>query len=289
MLLLLEIDTGGGFLRHIVLYNLNRYRLASMISGIESLWPQAIFFICMVGGLIIGWRNVTKEDSWRNFEIFKREVSESTSTRTLCTMTIYLLLTTCMIPMLGKSGSGQNYLIETVCIWSIFVGIFAAWLIARLIEPWSKSERTERKALPLLSAVFLLWLLFMQMQIMPTSIGEYNRVTPQYRAALDSLVARIAGATKPVLSDDMVLLMRAGKEVPWEPAIFAELASQGRWDQRLIIERIHSRKFAMIVTSGRRGSLLFDARYTPEVSRAIEVAYPHSEQVADRTVRLPTY
>src|SRR5258708_31144356 len=86
----------------------------------------------------------------------------------------------------------------------------------------------------------------------------------------------------------MVLLMRAGKEVPWEPAIFAELASQGRWDQRLIIERINSREFAMIVTSGRRGSFPFDARYTPEASRAIEAAYPYSQQVAGRTVRLPS-
>jgi hypothetical protein len=287
MLLLLEIDTGGGFLRHIVLYNVNRYRFASLIDGIELLWPQAIFFIYMVGGLIVGWRNVAKGGSWRSFEIFKREVAESISTRTLYTMTIYLLLTTCMIPLLGKSGAGQNYLIETMCVWSIFVGIFTAWLIERLTEPWSKSGRTEGKALPVLSAVFFLWLLFIQTQIMPTSVGEYNLVTPQYRAALDSLMARIARANKPVLSDDMVLLMRAGKEVPWEPAIFTELASQGRWDQRLIIDRINSREFAMIVTSGRRGSLLFDARYTPEVSRAIEAAYPYSEQVAGRTVRLP--
>jgi len=100
-------------------------------------------------------------------------------------------------------------------------------------------------------------------------------------------LARIARAKKPVLSDDMVLLLRAGKEVPWEPAIFAELANRGRWDQKLIIDRINSREFAMIVTSGHRGSLPFDARYTPEVSRAIEAAYPYIEQVAGRTVRSP--
>jgi hypothetical protein len=93
-------------------------------------------------------------------------------------MTIYLLLSTCMIPLLGKSGAGHNYLIETMCVWSIFEGTFAAWIIDRLIESWSKSGRTERNVAPLLSAVLLLWLLFMQMQIMPTSVGNITSTIP---------------------------------------------------------------------------------------------------------------
>jgi hypothetical protein len=45
--------------------------------------------------------------------------------------------------------------------------------------------------------------------------------------------------------------------------------------------------FAMIVTLGRPGTRLHDSRYTPEVSHAIETAYPYTERVAGRTIHLP--
>jgi hypothetical protein len=42
-----------------------------------------------------------------------------------------------------------------------------------------------------------------------------------------------------------------------------------------------------ILSSGRPGGRVYDSRYTPEVTRAIETAYPNIERVAGRTLRLP--
>ena len=85
----------------------------------------------------------------------------------------------------------------------------------------------------------------------------------------------------------MVLLLQAGKEVPWEPAIFAELASMGRWDESLIVDRIRSGSIAFVVTDGKRGQFLFDSRYTSPVADAIDQTFPRKIQKGWLTLHLP--
>ena len=68
---------------------------------------------------------------------------------------------------------------------------------------------------------------------------------------MQELVEIIRKATRPVISDDMVLVLRAGRQVQWEPAIFAELASMGLWDQQPFLNMIQSHAFAFFITQGR--------------------------------------
>jgi hypothetical protein len=105
---------------------------------------------------------------------------------------------------------------------------------------------------------------------------------------LGQLLAVVEYAKRPVLSDDMVLLMKAGKQVPWEPAIFAELASTGRWDERQITDMIVAHDFAFVITTGHPGMPIYDSRYDPAVSRAIEAAYPYSQKCGGRIVHRPS-
>jgi hypothetical protein len=104
---------------------------------------------------------------------------------------------------------------------------------------------------------------------------------------MQQAVALVRAADRPVLSEDMVLLLRAGKEVPWEPAIFAELASLGRWDERLIVEAIEGGRFAFAVTLADRGDPIFDSRYNPAVAAALEAAFPRRVQLGWLLIRLP--
>ena len=97
----------------------------------------------------------------------------------------------------------------------------------------------------------------------------------------------IQAAPRPVISDDMVILLRNRKEVLWEPAIFAELASTGHWDERPFIELIRARRFSFFITEGGRGDRIFDSRYTPAVASAMEEAYPTKCWVAGYLIHLP--
>ncbi len=286
LLLLLNEYTGGGFLRHTVLYNVNRYQFSAVIDGILQEWHHAAFLLITIIGISSLWRRLAGERRWQNLDSFKRDIAGSIAVRLTLVITLYLIVTTAMIATIGKSGASDNYLIEAMCVWSVVIGTFVASNTDRMISYFARTTPEGQKIAHPLLAMSLGWLLALQMIVMSTSGGEYRNLTPAYIEALDSLRSRIANTQGPVLSDDMVLLLRAGKEVPWEPAIFAELASQGRWDQRLIIDRIEAHAFAMIVTTGRSGTPTFDSRYTPEVNRAIETSYPRVEQIAGRTVHL---
>jgi hypothetical protein len=60
---------------------------------------------------------------------------------------------------------------------------------------------------------------------------------------------RLASVSGPVLSDDMVLEMRAGKDVVFEPATMGMLAEVGTWDDSRFAQRIESKDFGLIVIS----------------------------------------
>jgi hypothetical protein len=285
ILLLLEVYTDEGFLRHIVLYNVSSYRFSDLLSGIEAQWPESLLLLVTVAGVYVGWRGLAQKKCWPNLESFGRDVAANITTRTLSIVSAHIFITALMIPMLGKAGAGSNYLIETMCAWSIFVGIFVAWVLDRSRD--HPSPETLRVRGNTTFNVLLVGILIIQMALMPVSLGALNSVTPKRIAELDSLRLRIADSTKTVLSEDMVLVLRAGKEVSMEPYIFAELARQGLWDQRLIIDRINAHDFSMIVTIGSRGTFPHDARYTPEVESAIEAAYPKRERVAGYIIHRP--
>jgi hypothetical protein len=100
-------------------------------------------------------------------------------------------------------------------------------------------------------------------------------------ALRQQLLQRIASATKPVASDNMTLLMQAGKRVIFEPAIATELAELGMWDEAPLVAMIKARGFAFVVTTG--DAHVRAARRTPAVKAAIEEAYPKVEQLGAET------
>jgi hypothetical protein len=57
------------------------------------------------------------------------------------------------------------------------------------------------------------------------------------------LVNLIRENPKPSLSQDMVLLLRAGHAIPIEPAIFVDLTATGIWDQRPFLKLIQNHTF----------------------------------------------
>ena len=93
---------------------------------------------------------------------------------------------------------------------------------------------------------------------------------------------RIAAAEKPVASEDMTLLMRAGKPVIFEPAIVTELASLGRWDEGPLVNMIRSGGFAFMITTENAPGGSFHR--TPAVDAAMREAYPKWSSLAPESV-----
>lgn len=265
----LMVATQGGFARHVILYNVNRFNLGAAIATLREIgtvqtYPVYLLTAAAVAGLLLA----RLARAWR---------PPGALSPGPVVFALYFLLATANLVSLGKSGAWSNYLISWVSSWALLIGVAAAQACAAL---------AERPARPL-PALLLLALLVPQVLASPTLSGERRLVDPAFRREHDELLGMIEHADKPVFSDDMTLLMEAGREVPWEPSIISELAANGLFDERKVVALIDARAFAFMVVWGEPGEAWFDARHSPAVTAAIERNYPVDRPLAEHHVRLP--
>jgi hypothetical protein len=209
-----------------------------------------------------------------NFREFRQRLSSSPASAMSLAILIYLTLATLMLASIAKSGSNLNYMIEWFAIIAILVGL----RVADVSKSVGKGEQQP------VYAVFLLVALGIQIAVIP----QY-RAEAQTEAELGLLSGLVRSAEKPVISDDMVLLLRSGKEVMVEPGYVAELSGVGYYDNSNYIEKIRNGEFAFFVTHGERGDRMFDSRHSPDVAGAIYAAYPRKHQIGGLTLHLPRY
>jgi hypothetical protein len=272
-LAILMVATDGGFLRHIILYNVNRFDLWALYhAGAPAVW-HLMYLVLAVIGLWLGWRGLAPQSGRITLSILRDRVCSNPFDRVLVLVTLYLIGTTCLLVTLAKSGSWFNYLVEWMCVWSVAIGLLVGRCVAVLDDAPHGRGFGPVHAFATFAAIAV------QAVALPQGWNAAALDGALY-PEMSRLQAMVADTDKPVLSDDMVLLMRAGKTVPWEPSIFSELAGLGRWDESLIIDRIHARQFAFVITSGSKGDPVYDSRFNPAVDAAIAQAYPKVVEMA---------
>jgi hypothetical protein len=278
--------TDGNFLRHIILYNLNRYSWSHallLIAVVLQRFQSGFLALGIAGVWVVRWRLAAK-GALASRAALQQEIRASRSSLTAAVLVLYFLTSSATLSSVGKSGASGNYFIEWLCVCSALIGTLTATLLHGSLPQAGNQQPRALRPVPLLLAPALLIGL---LSFLPSSAAEnYVLADSERNLELSQLLASIEHAKRPVLSDDMVLLMKAGKMVPWEPAIFTELAATGRWNERPIIDLITARAFAFIITWGQPGQVLFDRRYQPAVAQAIVAAYPYTQHCAGMTVRL---
>jgi hypothetical protein len=267
-LIVLSWLTDGGFYRHVFLYNVNRIELSRLW------WIMDVAVVHAVYVALAGWMVARRVGDLRTrYRIVGGLRSAGHRDTRLLIALAYCAITTIMLVMVIKSGSNLNYFLE----WCFAIAVFAAIGLQELPATARSSKLRE---------VFGIGIpLTMLFQATATSGPAIDMNGNGRRAReLSALSREIAAAQKPVISEDMVLLLRSGHDVLWEPAIFAELASIGVWDERPFIKRIRDHEFAFVITSGVRGQPRYDRGYNSEVSLAIDEAYPVKEILAGYVV-----
>jgi hypothetical protein len=226
-LMILTWSSNGGFLRHVLLYNINRYSLGLMAQQIIGQSRHLIFIALGFLSARMACAQLFRDGAWRNLEGFRRDLASSKAVQLVAVLVLYLALSTCTLFALGKSGATLAYFVEWMTVLSVLIGT----LVATVASPQFTNCPHDARTLTPAFRLVLPLLLVVQVLASPASryFGRTDRMALQQ---LEKLVERVRNASKPVLSDDMVLLMRGGKEVPLEPAIFSELASTGLWDER---------------------------------------------------------
>jgi hypothetical protein len=272
--------TRGEVLRHMFLYNQqNTFSVDRMVRGfvgnVLSILPIAVLAamsVCVVGLDIL---KLPEERRWRRVRAWLGRPG----VRRLSVVAVLMLVVAVLVAQTyGKTGSDLNYFIEWNLVCCLLVGliVFRAWnarwclpavLLLTYVVPIVSLQHRE----PL--GIRGLW---------PPSPADQAHVA---RRALthDTLLNLIRNTPGPVFSEDMLLLVEAGKEVPAEPAIIRELAMTGLWDETKFISLIHRHLFQLMIIE----DVSKPYRYTEAVAAAIDESYLQTQEVAPYEIYQP--
>lgn len=234
-LVVLSIATHGQFLVHIVLYNINRIvwahapRLALVL--IASAVPLALGGI----GLAVSLRRLDPAN-WRTL---RARLRADPALVAAAIVTGMLVLKTLTLPAILKSGASDNYLLDWFAALAVLTGVAAAPAVRSALDGGSRPG----------PALLLLLGAGVPVQMIDPPLFPAAQ-SPADRATMTALVARVAASARPVVSDDMVLLLRAGKPVIWEPAIIAELGAAAQYDEAALARLVRRGDFGFFVTAG---------------------------------------
>ena len=237
----LEWQTAGGFLRHILSYNVNTWSLHWLVTLLRSQTVYALLLAVAVIGLATLWPCRAAASRWPDAG------TTGDWPAVVPIVSLWLLISVAMLTTLGKAGSSVNYLIEAMCVCAIPAGMLVGLGWHAVVTAAGRSETVLR--LGLIGVVLALATMMAKRTPMCAGFGVLKDAG--LTAIRENLVREIAAQDRPVLSEDMVLLLRAGREVPIEPAIFHELALTGTWDQRRFLDLIDARTFAFVVVDVR--------------------------------------
>lgn len=303
VLLMLHTATDGLFLRHIITYNQNPYILTGLADklGRHAAPIVAPLFFATIFPFAMLYRRMNEDISRKgtkaqrsSLETRQRFASLRLSRRLLDTVRLILTRSNferCVLIVglyfvfaavlaaatISKVGAFDNYYLEMDVVMCLLVGLFLGWLIRR------DSFRPRRLNMVLQMVVIVLFILHTSSnwRQLNWTANAYRHPPVEYSPEVVEYLKRLPD---PIYSEDMVVLMQAGKEVPAEPAIISALAMDGKWDETGFVDRIKRGEFSAIVI---RNSLQNDQRFSKGVVDAIHARYYQADNIGQFQIYLP--
>ncbi|MGE0746441.1 MAG: hypothetical protein AB7K86_14385 [Rhodospirillales bacterium] len=266
--------TDGQFLLHILRYNANEYSLKLLADLLGGLLIEHRFAFAAMGAavLFLAWpaRGAPRPRSWRGWIAHLRGDPQAVATVTLIA---YVAAGTVTALSLGKVGSYYNHAIDWMCAWSLVIGLAVAHLVRLSLAGPTSAARRRATAAGIAMALAIGW------QVYDGGARWTTVPDDAERTAAARLVDELSRAPGAVWSIDMVATMRAGKDVIAEPAIVADLAKQGVWDEAPLLDRLRHGGIDLVVVEEWRPTM-----YTPAMRAAVEESFPVTEGIGEYTL-----
>ena len=214
-----ELATHGEFLRHVVLYDAARINWDQMITlWIPHMLDVAVPLPIAIGFALVRLRRLGRERTWRR----------DPAAWSVLALSFHLGLGLLLTLGIAKMGAGPNYLLPLFVPVAVLAGMALAELPRGML------------AMLVLLATGALW-----------SLASYPFPSRQWFAERDrqcaELVDMVRAAPGPVLSENMTLLMRAGRPVPWEFGSITELTLLGLFDEAPLVKRLEGGFFDTLI------------------------------------------
>jgi len=250
------VATNGEFWFHHVTANKNSYSIQEALSNV-AVYVVMLYYIIFVMSVGFVYAQI-KDYVQKRRDDCKNSMGKNISPNFL--LSCCWILSFVMIFSIGKIGANTNYYLEFFALVSIIVSI----QIAKMINEIS------------LWRVVLIAIIFCSILL-----GYYYNPQPPEKDKVytESMLHDISSASGEIISEDMVLLTRAGRYIYFQPYIMKQLLIQGIWDQSPVVQAIKSKKVARIILKNdinslpERDSPQILNRFTPEVVEAIRENY----------------
>lgn len=273
----LEAATDGEFLKHVAWYNFNEYRLDLIVMRLQqSLFWRGVDIVVLLGGL--GYMVARTVARCRAGPSVRRSAAQDASL-----MLFGGLMATSLFNVAGsgKTGASVSYFLEFEAAAALLLGTLAVRLTTFLrTDAWSPACR-RRRVMAIVALAILCW---------QATVGWSVKFRePDWPAAAYSRqvadMLRTAGG--PVISEEMVLLHRAGRPLYFQPFIMTRLAEDGRWDPAPLTQAIMRGEIPFVVLYSAVGSARYVRRFPEGFRSAFESRYRLRDQIGHLGVYVP--
>jgi hypothetical protein len=270
--------THGEFGRHLFLYNQNPFSVSQLWRATQVNLQKVTALVAMAALMCaILTAKLTVKCRRGGLPVVRSTLEHSRYWRLAALLSAYWCFAGLMTLTAGKVGANRNYMLE----FNLACCPLAGLLFLRM---WAAARKTPfAVALPF-SLVILLTIESCMFLVPRRTGGNWSGTEGQKLAREErQLTDLIRLQPGPVLSENMTALVRAGKEVPAEPAIVTVLATRGMWDESPLLELLRRRQFSRVVVQSLDNQMF----YTPGVRAAIEQHYTVSATIGRYTVYEP--
>ncbi len=274
---LISVTTDGEFLRHVVTYNINEYRFDLLLTRLrQSLFWRGVDFVLLFG--LVGYaaarlisRRRTRQDG----------TGSGTPDTPLLLFGGFMVASLVNVAASGKTGASVSYFLEFEAAASLLLGTLAVRLASYLrSHEWSPAALRHR--LMVIAALAILgWQAVVGWNV---KFREPDWPAVAYSRQVADM---ISAATGPVVSEEMVLLHRAGQPLYFQPFIMTRLAVDGRWNPGPLIAAVRRGEVAYVVLYSAIGSARYQRRFPEGFRAALETRYRLHAQIGHLGVFVP--
>lgn len=181
----------------------------------------------------------------------------------------------------GKIGASVSYFFEFEAAAALLLGTLAVRVATFLrSDKWS-AACWRRRAMAIFALAILCWQATLGWGV---KFREPDWSAVAYSQRVADLLAT---ATGPVVSEEMVLLHRAGRPLYFQPFIMTRLARDGRWDPLPLTQAMMRREISFVVLYSAIGSAQYERRFPAGFRTALETRYRLHEQIGHLGVFVP--
>jgi len=244
--------SGGEFFRHLVTYNKNDMVWSSLPKVLyNSVWffQQGLLITVLI--VLVGAYFLNR---FHPISIFEIDLDKHrTRSKALPMAVAYLILSGISLVSVAKVGSASNYFLEFNVAVALLVSL-AFGLMTHELQHLTTREKSYVIPVIVLTIVGLFYhglhltvfnipnADFARVKVYPKAPNEYDELIYDY---MDEAVAETEG---PVLLEEPIFAIRAGKEVVFQPFIMTQLFKEGKWEQDKLLDRIANAEFGLIAT-----------------------------------------